>query len=139
MVIKFSELLDLFEIVNFGLPYSHEGYISKITGKTYYYSDFSDDQPDLPADIGDQTKYLAIPQKNDLNLGRELALDFVQKFLPSEFENARSFFHRKGAYSRFKTLLENHGKTEEWYKYEKECTERALREWCIEQNVEIDG
>ena len=36
MNIKFSDVLDLFELVNFGSPFDQEGYICKESGKTYF-------------------------------------------------------------------------------------------------------
>ena len=138
MIIKFSDVLDLFELVNFGSPFEYEGYICKTSGKTYFYSEFGDNEEELPDDINEE-KYLAIPYKNELDLGSNLAFDFVREYLPSEYENVRSIFRRKGAYSRFKSLLENSEKIEEWYKFEAKHTEQALREWCAEQNIEISG
>lgn len=134
MNIKFSDVLELFEIVNFGSPYTHEGYICKESGKTYFYSEFGDNEEELPDDISDE-KYLVIPQKNELNLGNNLAFDFTLEYLPVEYENVRAIFRRKGAYARFKSLLESAGKIEQWYKFEEKRTEEALRQWCEEQGI----
>ena len=134
MTIRFSDVLDLFELVNFGSPFDHEGYICKESGKTYFYSEFGDNEEELPDDINDK-KYLSIPHKNELNLGNNLAFDFTLEYLPKEYEKVRSILNCKGAYARFKSLLESADKIEEWYKFESKCTEEALREWCIEQGV----
>lgn len=136
MNIKFGDVLDLFELVNFGSTFDHEGYICKVSGKTYFHSEFGDNEEELPEDINDE-EYLAIPHKNELNLGMNLALDFIQEYLPTELEKVRSIFYRKGAYARFKSLLEDTGKIEEWYKFEAKHTEQALREWCAERNLVI--
>jgi hypothetical protein len=138
MDIKFSDVLDLFELVNFGSQFDHEGYICKATGKTYFHSEFGDNEEELPNDITDE-RYLVIPHKNELNLGINLAFDFIQEYLPKEFEKVRSIFYRKGAYAKFKSLLESTGKIEEWYKFEAKRTEQALREWCADQDVEISS
>ncbi len=138
MNIKFSDVLDLFELVNFGSEFDHEGYICKSSGKTYFYSELGDNEEELPDDINDE-KYLAIPHKNELNLGINLAFDFVQEYLPTEYDNVRSIFRRKGAYARFKSLLENTGKIEEWYKFEAKRTEQAVRDWCSEQDIDISS
>lgn len=134
MNIKFSDVLDLFELVNFGSPFDHEGYICKETGKTYFYSEFGDNEEKLPDDINNEI-YLAIPHRSELSLGNNLAFDFAQDYLPTEYENVRSIFNRKGAYARFKLLLERAGKIEEWYKFEAKHTAQALREWCKEQDI----
>lgn len=138
MNIKFSDVLDLYELVNFSSPFDHEGYICKESGRTYFYSEFGDNEEDLPDDINDE-KYLAIPSKNELNLGSNLAFIFVQEFLPTEYENVRSIFNRKGAYARFKFLLERVGKIENWYEFEEEHTKQRLREWCKAQGLIINS
>jgi hypothetical protein len=138
MSIKFSDIVDLFEIANFGSPYEHQGYICKVTGKTYIYSEFGDNEEELPDDIHSE-KYLMIPDKNDLDLGRDLAFVFTQEVLPSEYENVRAIFRHKGAYFKFKALLESSEKLEEWYQFERNQTENALRRWCSDQDVEING
>lgn len=134
MNIKFSDVLDLFEFVNFGSSFSHEGYICKESGKSYFYSELGDNEEELPDDINDE-KYLVIPHKNELNLGNNLVFDFVQEYLPTEYENVRSIFNRKGAYARFKSLLEGENKLEEWYKFEATKTEQALSEWLKQQGI----
>jgi hypothetical protein len=126
MNIKFSDVLDLFELVNFGSQFDHEGYICKASGKTYFHSEFGDYEEELPNDITDK-KYLVIPHKNELNLGTNLAFDFTQEYLPARVEKVRSIFHRKGAYAKFKSLLESTGNIEEWYKFEAKRTEQVLR------------
>jgi len=136
MNIRFSDVLDLFELVNFGSPFEHEGYICKTSGKTYFYSVFGDNGEELPDDICDE-KYLTIPQKSELNLGKSLAFDFTQEFLPAQYAEVCSIFRHKGAYSKFKSLLEEAGKIEEWYKFEAKHTEQALREWCSEHDIDI--
>ena len=78
---------------------------------------------------------MAIPHRSELSLGNNLAFDFAQDYLPTEYENVRSIFNRKGAYARFKLLLERAGKIEEWYKFEAKHTAQALREWCKEQDI----
>ncbi len=138
MNIKFNDILDLFELVNFGSPFDHEGYICKESGKTYFYSEFGDNEEELPDDIHSE-KYLVIPYKSDLNLGSNLAFEFVREYLPAEHDKVRSIFNRKGAYARFKLLLESAGKIEEWYKFEESHTEQALREWCSEQGISFSG
>lgn len=137
MAIKFSDVADLFEYVNSGSPSDYQGYICKVTGKTYFYSEFGDNEEELPEDIDDEEKYLAIPYKNDLDLGRELVFEFIQEYLPSAYENVRSMFRSKGAYTKFKVLIENAGSTEKWYQFESKRIEQALREWALAQDIEI--
>ena len=76
-------------------------------------------------------------EKNDLDLGRPLALRFVARELPEQAERVGEFFRHKGAYARFKDLLESEGLLEKWYNFEAESTEKALRDWCAENDIRI--
>ena len=138
MIIAFNEILDLFEMVNFGAPFSHEGYICKASGRTYFYSEYGENEEVLPDDI-DSDKYVAIPTKADLGLGNTLAFEFASEYLPSHYDKIRSIFRGKGAYGRFKELLEGESMLEDWFKYEQVRTEKALREWCSFQGFDIGG
>lgn len=136
--VKFDDLLLAFEFVSFGGPMAHEAYLCRETGKIHWYSEFGDNEEELPEDI-DSDKYIAIPHKNDLNLGKRLVLRFAAEFLPEELDKVREIFSRRGAYARFKDLLERTGKLEQWYDYEARAQKEALREWCEENGIEIDG
>jgi hypothetical protein len=84
----------------------------------------------LPDDLETSDRYIAIPHKNDLDLGNRLALRFVEEQLPDRYSDAEDCFRRRGAYARFKELLAAEGSLEKWYAFEAESTERALRHWC---------
>ena len=90
----------------------------------------------LPDDIDDNEKFLQIPDKREL-LGKPLALDFARQFLPDDFDEVRQFFSRKGAYARFKELLDRRGALDQWYDFEAKAEERALRMWCDLNSIEV--
>ena len=83
----------------------HEAFLCKQSGKLYCHSELCDDLDILPDDIGDSEKFLQIPDKRELDLGKPLALDFASQFLPGDFDDVRQFFSRRGAFARFKDLL----------------------------------
>jgi hypothetical protein len=116
-----------------------EAFLSKDTGAIYCHSEYSDDLDELPSDIDEGDKYLAIPHKNDLELGKRLALRFAEEFLPDDLGKVREIFSRRGAYARYKDLLEARGALSRWYDYEASAQKQALREWCSVHGVEIDG
>src|SRR5690242_7996318 len=99
-----TELRDAFEFVSAGLLYEHSAYISLDTGTIYL-----EPEDHLPEDIEDSDSYIAVPHKNELGLGRDLALSFTNRELPSDYGLAAGFFRRKGAYCRFKHLLKSRG------------------------------
>jgi hypothetical protein len=90
---------------------------------------------DLPEDIEDSDKYISIPHKNDLDLGKALVIEFTSQYLPEEIGRVYSIFNRKGAYSRFKELLEKKGFLDKWYKFEDGRQKAALKEWCRKNKI----
>jgi hypothetical protein len=137
--VKFDELLEAFEFVSFGPPMEHEAYLCVETGVIHYHSELVDLEDSLPDDIDDAEKYIAIPHQNDLDLGKRLALQFAEEGLPDALNDVYEIFRHRGAYGRFKSLLERLGKLQQWYEYEKKGRKEALRLWCEESGIEIRG
>ena len=133
--VNFSDLGTAVEFVSSGMPTEHRAYLSIDTGAIYWVSDLSDIDDDAPEDLEESDRYVAVPSKTDLGLGRPLALQFTEERIPEEYDTVRQFFARPGAYSRLKDLLAAHGHLDAWYAFEAECTERALLEWCEAQQI----
>ncbi len=138
MAISFDDIENAFLFVSMDHQYMHNAYLCRETGEIFYTSEMGDSD-ELPEDIDDPEKYISIPHKNDLDLGKALVIEFTSKYLPEELDTVSSIFRRKGAYSRYKDLLESKGALEDWYKFENERQEAALKEWCRENNIEIEG
>jgi hypothetical protein len=126
-MVSFSEIEDAFLFVSASPPFENSAYLNRETGEIYYESALGDSD-ELPDDLEDSDKYISIPHKNDFDLGRDLVFAFVSANLPDEYGKVRSFFSGRGAYARYKDLLESKGKLEAWYTFEKQSTETALRE-----------
>jgi hypothetical protein len=141
MPAEFDQILLAFEFVGGAALGEHEAFVCRRTGKIYWRSDsFGEDELDeLPDDIEDAEKYLAIPDKRELGLGKSLALDFAREFLPADFAEVRYIFGKRGAYQKFKALLTRRRALERWDDFESKATERALREWCELNSVEVTG
>ena len=137
VTVKYDELSLAFEFVSAGLPMEHNAYISIDTGQIYWISDLNPTEEEVPDDLETSDRYIAIPHKNDLGLGRSLALRFAEQELPQCYERAKAFFRSRGAYARFKQLLESEGVLEKWYKFEEESVEKALRDWCAENSIQL--
>ena len=135
-VISYSDLENAFMFVSMSSFYERYAYLNKETGDFYYVSDLGDSD-ELPDDLEENDKYVSIPHKNDLNLGRNLAMDFVSANLPEQFERVRGFFSKKGAYARFKDLLEDKDQLEAWYEFENKAIEKALQDWCRENDIQL--
>jgi hypothetical protein len=99
-------------------------------------SELDEPEDELPDDIEDGEKYVAIPDKRELDLGKPLALDFAPQVLPGDFDEVRRMFSRRGAYAGFKQLLAERRALDQRYDFEQKATERALREWCEFNSIE---
>ena len=104
----------------------------------YYQATFEAEQDtDDPDSRIDDEKYISIPDKRELDLGKPLVLDFAREFLPVDFDEVRHIFSRRGAYRRYKDLLVRRGALERWYDFSNKSEETALREWCAENGIEL--
>ena len=62
----------------------------------------------------------------------------MEEKIPEFFEKISGYFSRKGAYSRYKDLLEEIGMLDKWYEFEASKTKAALLEWCEENGLEFE-
>ncbi|MEX3985376.1 hypothetical protein AB4Y45_41290 [Paraburkholderia sp. EG287A] len=139
VAVRHDDLSMAFDFVSCAAPMEHSAYLSLDTGEVYWTSDSSEafDDEELPDDLETSDRYLAIPHKNELDLGSRLALRFVARTLPACYDQVEGFFRRRGAYARFKELLEREGVLERWYSFETDAVESALRQWCAENGLEL--
>ena len=112
MPVSFKELLDAFEFVNFGYAGGeNEGFVALQSGKIYLrladFDDEDDAEEPLPEDVDDEDKYVPIPDKRELGLGKSLVLNFASEVIPDDFEKVRRMFSRSGAYGAFRTFCMN--------------------------------
>ena len=119
-------------------PYENQALICLRTGRVYLQSMHGDFEEDgLPEDIEDGTLYVAVPHKNELNLGRELVFQFVETEAPKLEVQVDAAFRQRGAYSKFKSILERSGLLPNWYEYEAAATRSALERWAKENGLVI--
>jgi Uncharacterised protein family (UPF0158) len=136
MPVSFADLQLAFDFVSCGDMGENEAYLDRQSGKIYWHSWFGDDEEELPDDIDDD-KYIAIPDKRELDLGKPLVLDFVRQFLPDEYDEVRRIFSRRGAYGRFKDLLVRRRVLDRWYDFSNKAEDAALRAWCADNDIEL--
>jgi hypothetical protein len=143
MPVKFEEITAAFEFVNTGGDMGEfRAFVCKRTGTIHYQTDFQDIAElydELPDDIDDGEKYVALPDKRELGLGKALVLDFAREFLPGDFDDVHYFFSKRGAYPKFKALLARRGAIDRWHSFEAKAAERALRDWCALHSIDIAG
>src|SRR6516165_11420789 len=114
MPVSFSDLQLAFEFVSSGGMGENEAYLDRQSGKIYWHSEFDENDEELPDDI-DNEKYIAVPDKRGLDLGKPLVLDFALEFLPDDFDEVRRIFSKRGAYQKFKALLVCRNLLDRWY------------------------
>ena len=138
MKIRFDDIENAFLFTSMGSMYENQAILCKETGEIYYISEMGDSD-NLPDDVDESDKYIEIPHKNELNLGKNLVSHFVSERIPEEVVNVEKIFRKKGAYSRFKALLEQKGLLDQWHDYENSRQSEALREWCKDNKIDIIG
>ncbi len=136
---SFSEIENAFMYVGSAMYGMNSAVLCKDTGKILYRSDMAGIDETEDEDDLDPDQCIEIPHKNDLDLGGNLVFEFVEEYIPDDYERVREIFRRSGAYSRYKALLERRGLLKEWYDIENSREERALRNWCEENEIELDG
>src|SRR5437016_14611390 len=103
----------------------HHAYISIDTGTIYWISEANSLEEEIPDDLDTSDRYIAIPHKNDLDLGSDLALRLAADELPGLYNRIEGFFRHRGAYGRFKELLVWEAYVDKWYAFDSESTERS--------------
>jgi hypothetical protein len=134
--VRFGDIEDAFLFVGSGPYGTNSAFLNAETGQILYQSEMADID-----DIGDEEMdwdhMIAIPHKNDLDLGQSLVFEFVEANLPDEYRRVRDIFGRRGAYGRFKDFLASNDLLEVWYRFEHEREQKALRSWCEENGITL--
>jgi hypothetical protein len=112
MTIKYDDLSLAFDFVSSGAPMEHRAFVSLETGKVYWMSELNPvDEEELPDDLDTSGRYLERPHKNDLDLGRQLALRFVEERLPAQYNRVADIFRRRGRESTPRSRSVREGRT----------------------------
>lgn len=135
--IDFDKLLEAFEFANFDASPDSNAYVDRETGHIYWVAAEMEEFEEVPDDIDTSDRYLMLPDKRDLELGRNLVFAFTEEALPDEYEKVVNYFRKQGAYARFKDLLDRHDALTQWHEFEAKQTEMALREWCQQNAIQL--
>ena len=135
--VKLDALEDALLFLGGGNMYGNAAWVCRETGAVLCHSDEFDEFDPLPEDIDDEDRYVPVPDKHELALGKPLALEFARTQLPACYEQVCAMFAHRGAYARFKDLLERHQSLDAWYQWEDEQTKQALRAWCADNGITL--
>ncbi len=127
---NWDDILMAFEHVSSGMLFETQAVLNRETGEISFVSDsaFSGgDEAKFPDDIDDNPDtYIEIPHKNDLDCGKQLVEEFAARLPPDTQRQVADAFRHRGAYRRYKEILESAGKLNEWYAFESAREEQAL-------------
>ncbi|HEY2230249.1 MAG TPA: UPF0158 family protein [Xanthobacteraceae bacterium] len=137
--VKWADLELAFDFVSGSANEEHHAFLCKETGNILWQSDSLDDEEEeLPDDIDDPEKYISIPHKKELDLGKALVMDFVRQFLPNDVERVRDIFRKRGAYARYEDLLVHRHALDQWHAFETKSERETLRAWCEDNCIVLD-
>jgi hypothetical protein len=130
--LKYQDIEAALEWSSSGAPFENTAIISRLTGEVFFRSMDGYADEELPEDIDDGSLYVAVPHKNDLDLGRQLVFDFIESESPSHAGVIAAVFRQRGAYSKYKNFLERESLLDKWYKFELAANRKALLRWALE-------
>lgn len=135
--VKLDDLEEALMFVDAGGGFDTAAWVCRETGAVLWHSEDTDDFEPLPADIDDAERYVELPDKHELGLGKPLALAFARTHLPACYEQVCGMFSHRGAYAHFKDLLDRHQSLDAWHQWEAEQTRQALQAWCTANDVKL--
>lgn len=138
MKINFDDIENAYLFISMSDMSDNSAILNRETGEIYYISELGDSD-ELPDDVDDPDKYIDIPDKYALDLGKRLVFQFVEGNIPEELARVEKYFRQRGAYSKYKSLLEQKGLLDQWHKFEDDKRKEALIEWCKDNGIEISG
>ena len=122
--------------INAGGYGEHTAALDRATGQIYWQSE-SGDVDEIPEELWESADVVEIPHKRDLGPGHALVFDFTSEHLPDNFGTVKEIFSKRGAYARYKDLLESKGLLQQWYEYDKQGTTAAIRRWCADNDIKL--
>ncbi|MGB0938585.1 MAG: UPF0158 family protein [Colwellia sp.] len=86
--------------------------------------------------VENKEDYVSLPEKYDFN-----EYHVIEKFIdslvfPKQSEMLSQSILGKGAFRRFKTVLDKLGLVNEWYKYRDQQLREFVELWCKENNID---
>jgi hypothetical protein len=135
--IKYEDLESALLWSSSGAPLEHQAFIARSTGEVHLQSMNGDFEDELPEDLEDGSLYVAMPHKNELDLGRSLVFAFVESHAPQLSGQVHACFHQRGAYSKFKSILERASLLDRWHSYETAAVKNRLQLWASENGFII--
>ena len=138
MKVEFDDFWLAVEFVSAGTVGENHVLLNIENGTLHYFCD-DDETHGTPPQDSDADKYLAVPHKRDLGVEQELVLAFAYAYMPRDVAEVESLLRDEGALARWTSLLDGKNLLEKWQDYRAQAEEDALRAWCAEHGVELNG
>jgi len=135
-MVTLDEIQDAFSFVSSDAYGMNRAVLCLDNGEIYFHSEMGTFD-ELDEDKLDCDNFVVIPHKNDLDLGQRLVFDFAEQHLADDLDRVQQIFSRRGAYRRFKDFLEQKNLLQDWYDFESQREEEALREWAQDNKIEL--
>ena len=123
------------EFVTGGQVHGAAAYVDRHTGAILWAGDGMEEP--LPDDIDDEERYLPVPSRKELGLGRNDALAFTEQHAPQLLDRAEAIFNRAGAFQRFKALMDEAGLLPQWYAHQDQRLWEELEAWAEEHGLKL--
>jgi hypothetical protein len=133
MSVSIKKLLEAMDTTSTLLDGDQIIFLDPTSGRFYKKNDLEQPRPD---DLLSNPKYLIVPSKQDLDVGKNLVFEFTSLFLSQYIEVVHDYFRKKGAYARFIAFLNLHHQLENWYDYQHKKQQQALIAWCETHQIE---
>jgi hypothetical protein len=114
--------------------------VARATGMIHLLDDdYMDEEAPLPADGGDADgAYVTVPPASALGIGDQLVFRFVAMHLAGDLATVRDMVRDEDT-DGFTRLLDERGATDAWQRFRGEETRTALRRWCDEHGLQVNG
>ena len=128
MPVSLKDIREAFEFVCAGGGGEHQAFLCKQSGKLYCHSDLCDDLDILPNDIDDTEKFLQIPDKKELDLGKPLALDFRPPIPARRLRRRSTIFQQKGRLRQIQGSVGSKGRARSVVRFRGESRGKSLED-----------
>jgi hypothetical protein len=114
--------------------------VARATGMIHLLNDdYMDEEAPLPADGGDgDGAYVTVPAASTLGIGDQLVFRFVAMHLAGDQATVRDMVRDEDT-DGFTRLLDERGAADAWQRFRGEETRTALRRWCDEHGLQVNG
>jgi hypothetical protein len=135
--LRYLDLQDAYMYACGAAEFDVAAFIRRSDGQVFVSGLDDGDEAELPADLGDEQLYAAVPDQRSLDLGNALAFAFAEQLAPQLVDAVHDVFRRRGAWRVFRDLLDRRGLTEAWYAFKDDAERAALTQWAQDEGFEI--